>query len=111
VLVGQPGVRERIEERMNQFSRKRWSSQPAAPSAGCIFKNPPSVPAGQLIDELGLKGTKVGGAAISLEHGNFVINDGTATARDVLALIELIRERARTQRGIELEPEVEIIGE
>jgi UDP-N-acetylenolpyruvoylglucosamine reductase len=111
VLVGQSGVRERIEERMNQFSRKRWSSQPAAPSAGCIFKNPLTVPAGKLIDELGLKGTRVGGATVSLEHGNFIVNDGTATAHDVLALIDLIRQRARAERGIELEPEVEIIGE
>jgi UDP-N-acetylenolpyruvoylglucosamine reductase len=111
VLVGQPGVRERIEERMNEFSRKRWSSQPAAPSAGCIFKNPVTVPAGRLIDELGLKGTRVGGATVSLEHGNFIVNDGTATAHDVLGLIELIRQRARNERSIELEPEVEIIGE
>ena len=111
VLVGQPGVREQIEERMNQFSRKRWDSQPAAPSAGCIFKNPLTVPAGKLIDELGLKGTRVGGATVSSDHGNFIVNDGTATAANVLALIELIRQRARSERGIELEPEVEIIGE
>ena len=111
VLLGQAGARERIEERMNQFSRKRWSSQPAAPSAGCIFKNPATVPAGKLIDELGLKGTRVGGATVSAEHGNFIVNDGTATARDVLGLIEVIRQRARAERGIELEPEVEIIGE
>ncbi|HVV71882.1 MAG TPA: UDP-N-acetylmuramate dehydrogenase, partial [Verrucomicrobiae bacterium] len=110
-LEGQPGSRQEIEQRMNQFSQKRWQSQPAAPSAGCIFKNPPTVPAGKLIDELGLKGTRVGGALVSAEHGNFIINDGTATARDVLELIELIRERARAARGIELETEVEIIGE
>jgi UDP-N-acetylenolpyruvoylglucosamine reductase len=111
VLVGQPGKREEIEERMNKFSRKRWDSQPAAPSAGCIFKNPVTVPAGKLIEQLGLKGTRVGGATVSLEHGNFIINDGTATAADVLGLIELIRRRARAERGVELETEVEIIGE
>ena len=111
VLEGRAGVREEIERKMNEFSRKRWSSQPAAPSAGCMFKNPVTVPAGKLIEELGLKGTRVGGAVVSVEHGNFLINDGTATARDVLELIELIRQRAHSARGIDLETEVEIIGE
>jgi UDP-N-acetylenolpyruvoylglucosamine reductase len=60
---------------------------------------------------LGLKGTRVGGAFVSAEHGNFIVNDGTATARDILELIEIIRERARKERGIEMETEVEIIGE
>jgi len=110
-LEGRAGVREEIEERMNQLSKKRWQSQPAAPSAGCMFKNPAQIPAGKLIDELGLKGTRVGGAMVSLEHGNFLVNDGTATARDVLELIEVIRQRARAGRGIELETEVEMIGE
>lgn len=100
-----------IAERMNQFSRKRWQSQPAAPSAGCMFKNPLTVPAGKLIDELGLKGTRKGGALVSTEHGNFIVNEGNATAQDVLELIELIRTIARAERGIELETEVEIIGD
>ena len=111
VLEGKPGELEAIEQRMHEFNRKRWSSQPAAPSAGCIFKNPPAVPAGKLIDELGLKGTRVGGARVSMEHGNFLVTDATATARDVLELIELIRQHARSERGIELETEVEIVGE
>lgn len=111
VLRGRRGNRTEIQERMAQFNRKRWTTQPAAPSAGCIFKNPLTVPAGKLIEELGLKGTGVGGALVSLEHGNFITNDGTATAQDVLNLIELIRQRARADRGIELETEVEIIGE
>jgi UDP-N-acetylmuramate--alanine ligase len=111
VLRGSVGAREAIERRMNEFSRKRWQSQPAAPSAGCIFKNPITTSAGKLIDELGLKGTRVGGAFVSMEHGNFLVNDGTATARDMLELIEIVRGRARSERGIELETEVEIIGE
>ena len=111
VLRGEPGQREAIEQRMNEYSRKRWQSQPAAPSAGCMFRNPPSIPAGKLIDELGLKGTRVGGAVVSAEHGNFIVNDGAASARDVLALLELVRQRARLERGIELETEVEIVGE
>jgi UDP-N-acetylenolpyruvoylglucosamine reductase len=111
VLIGTPGQREAIEERMQEFSHKRWASQPAAPSAGCMFKNPITIPAGKLVDQLGLKGTGIGGARVSVEHGNFIVNDGTATARDVLELIELIRERAGAQRGIQLETEVEIVGE
>ena len=111
VLRGIPGPIEAIEQRMKEFSRKRWSSQPAAPSAGCIFKNPITIPAGKLIDELGLKGTRVGGAYVSEEHGNFIVNDGTATAQDVLDLIVLIRQRARSQRGIDLDTEVEMLGD
>jgi len=111
VLCGQPDSREAIEQRMQAYSRKRWASQPAAPSAGCIFKNPSSIPAGKLIEELGLKGTRIGGAVVSTEHGNFIVNESSATARDILELIEVVRQRARAVRGIELEPEVEIIGE
>ena len=96
---------------MKIYSEKRWSSQPAAPSAGCLFKNPATIPAGKLIDELGLKGTKVGGARISLEHGNFLVNDGGATAKDVLELIRLLQAQAKAERGIDLHTEVEIIGE
>ena len=106
-----PEPREQIEARMKAYSEKRWSSQPAAPSAGCMFKNPTAIPAGKLIDELGLKGTKIGGARVSLEHGNFLVNDGAATAQDVLKLIEFLRAKAISQRGIDLHPEVEIIGE
>jgi UDP-N-acetylenolpyruvoylglucosamine reductase len=76
-----------------------------------MFRNPGSIPAGKLIDELGLKGTRIGGALVSAEHGNFIVNDGTATARDVLDLIEVIRQRVRVERNIELETEVEIVGE
>jgi UDP-N-acetylenolpyruvoylglucosamine reductase len=110
VLRGKEDSRESIAQRMIAFSRKRWDTQPAAPSAGCIFKNPATIPAGRLIDELGLKGTRVGGAVVSAEHGNFIVNDGTATARDVLELIEVLKQRARVERGIELRTEVEIIG-
>ena len=106
-----PAPREEIERRMNAFSQKRWSSQPAAPSAGCMFKNPSAIPAGKLVDELGLKGTRVGGAVVSAEHGNFIVNDNHATAREVLELIEIIKQRVSAERGIELHTEVEIIGE
>jgi len=109
-LVGKPGKRAEIEKLMNECSQKRWGSQPAAPSAGCIFKNPQTVPAGKLIQELGLKGTRMGGAVVSEVHGNFFVNDGNATARDVLQLIEFVQARALQQRGIELRTEVEIVG-
>ena len=75
------------------------------------LQEPRPLPAGKLIDELGLKGTRVGGAVVSAEHGNFIINDGAATARDVLELIEIITQRVRAERGIELESEVEVVGE
>jgi UDP-N-acetylenolpyruvoylglucosamine reductase len=110
VLEGRPGERVAIEQRMKEFNQKRWASQPAAPSAGCIFKNPVSIPAGRLVEELGLKGARVGGARVSLEHGNFIVTEGRATATDVLELIARIQEKARTERGIELETEVQIVG-
>jgi UDP-N-acetylenolpyruvoylglucosamine reductase len=111
VFKGAPAPREEIEKRMQAFSEKRWSSQPAAPSAGCMFKNPAALPAGKLIDELGLKGTRVGDAVVSAEHGNFIVNEGSATARDVLELIAILQARVKEARGIELQTEVEIIGE
>jgi UDP-N-acetylenolpyruvoylglucosamine reductase len=111
VLRGTPASKEVIQERANQFNAKRWETQPAQPSAGCIFKNPGTVPAGKLIEELGLKGTKRGGAMVSTVHGNFIVNEGNATARDVLELIEFIKQTAKAQRGIDLVTEVEIIGE
>ncbi len=111
VLRGRPADQELIKERLDAFNKKRWTSQPHEPSAGCIFKNPGPAPAGKLIEELGLKGTRVGGAMVSHVHGNFIVNDGSATAQDVLALIALIQQRAQVERAIELETEVEIIGE
>ena len=111
VFKGRPDSQESIVQRMSAFSRKRWTTQPAAPSAGCMFKNPEQIPAGKLIDELGLKGTRVGGAVVCSEHGNFIVNDGNATARDVLELIALLTRRVKAERGIELQTEVEIIGD
>jgi UDP-N-acetylenolpyruvoylglucosamine reductase len=111
LLCGRPDSVESIAQRMSAYSQKRWNSQPAAPSAGCMFKNPTTIPAGRLIDELGLKNTRVGGARISQEHGNFLVNDGNATAAEVLELIGILQAKALAERGIELHTEVEIIGE
>jgi UDP-N-acetylenolpyruvoylglucosamine reductase len=110
VLRGQPDSMVEIGQRMTAYSEKRWASQPAAPSAGCAFKNPPNIGAGRLIDELGLKGTRVGGAVVSAEHGNFIVNDNKATAQNVLDLIAQLRAKVKAASGIELHTEVEIIG-
>lgn len=112
VLRGRPDDADVIRAKMDQFSNKRWTSQPNQPSAGCTFKNPqPTLPAGRLLDELGLKGTRVGDAMVSDVHANFFVNMGQARAADILELIEQVRTRARELRGIELETEVEIVGE
>jgi UDP-N-acetylenolpyruvoylglucosamine reductase len=109
---GEPAAPEIIAARTREFNERRWRSQPKEPSAGCIFKNPsPALSAGQLIDQAGLKGARVGGASVSAVHANFIINDGTACARDILELIELIQARVKAARGIDLETEVQIVGE
>ena len=110
-LKGKPSSKDEINEKLKTYSGKRWSSQPAAPSAGCIFKNPGPMPAGKLIDELGLKNLSVGPARVSEVHGNFIVNDGGATAEDVLQLISLIQSRAREARQIDLHTEVIVLGE
>ena len=108
---GQAAPREQIEERLRESQEKRRTSQPIAKSAGCIFKNTDSIPAGKLVDELGLKNSCVGKARVSQVHGNFIVNDGGATAAEMLELIDKIKATARAQRGIELETEVQIVGE
>jgi UDP-N-acetylenolpyruvoylglucosamine reductase len=111
IFRGSPGDPAEIARKLDESMQKRRTSQPRESSAGCIFKNPNSIPAGKLIDELSLKGTRVGGARVSEIHGNFIVNDGTATATDVLNLIALIQEKARAQRSLDLHTEVQIIGE
>ena len=111
VFQGHPSTRQQIEENLDTSMRKRQSSQPRESSAGCIFKNPAECPAGKLIEELGLKNLGIGGARVSRVHGNFIVNDGHATASDVLALIDQIKQTAFEKRGIELQTEVQIVGE
>ena len=108
---GTEGSSEEIAAKMGESGNKRKSSQPRAASAGCIFKNPAEMPAGMLVDVLGFKDHSVGKARVSLEHGNFIVNDGRATADDVLELIAEIRKKAHEKKGIELDTEVQIIGE
>ena len=110
-FVGVGSNLEAIQEKLDESRHHRNTTQPKAASAGCTFKNPEVCGAGQLIDELGLKETGVGKAEISPEHGNFIVNRGRATASDVLGLIDRIRATAREERGVELETEVQILGD
>lgn len=102
-----------IQEQLDLSRQKRKTTQPRGASAGCIFKNPKNaeIGAGQLVDELGLKGTTVGKALVSQEHGNFIVNGGKGTATEVLELITTIQSHAQEQRGIDLDTEVQILGE
>jgi UDP-N-acetylmuramate--L-alanine ligase/UDP-N-acetylenolpyruvoylglucosamine reductase len=111
VFRGEPDSAENIRRRWDDARAKRRATQPVAASAGCIFKNPAETPAGMLVDQLGFKGGGEGPAEVSIEHGNFIVNRGGATATDVLRLIDRIQSKARAERGIELEHEVKILGE
>lgn len=103
---------EEIVSKVKRFQSLRVQSQPwDMPTAGSIFKNPEGLSAGQLIDELGLKGHRIGDARISEIHANFIVNEGEATAAEVLALMAFIRDRVYEKRGIRLTSEVQIIGE
>jgi UDP-N-acetylenolpyruvoylglucosamine reductase len=99
-----------VGRQIDDYRRKRHESQPREPSAGCMFKNPPGASAGRLIDESGLKGTRVGGAEVSLVHGNFVINRGDATSADVLELVRRVRAGVLQAKGVDLEPEALLYG-
>ena len=106
-----PGSPEAIKARASEFIKKRKASQPlSAKSAGSTFKNPPGEKAWKLIEGAGLKGLTVGGAAVSEKHANFLINASGATARDFMALMELVKQKVKEKTGIELEPEVKIAG-
>lgn len=101
-----------IRREMKEYMEKRRRTQPLhQPSAGSIFKNPPGDSAGRLIEAAGLKGKRVGDAAISEVHANFIVNLGSATSRDVRALIEMARSAVWERFGVELALEVKIIGE
>jgi UDP-N-acetylmuramate dehydrogenase len=99
---------EALREETQRLSRKRVESQPGGRNAGCVFKNPQDAAAGRLIDALGLKGRRRGGAVVSPKHANFVVNEGGATAADVLGLLELVHDVVRRETGVELELEVKV---
>ena len=106
------GNKDEIKSKMDDFSHRRISKQPLEmPSAGSMFKRPPGYFAGTLIDQAGLKGYTVGGAQISTKHAGFVVNVGGATAADVLQLIKDVQTKIKAGVGVELQPEVLVIGE
>ena len=106
------GDRVAVEGRIREILNMRSGKHPLQyRSAGSVFKNPKGMPAGRIIDEAGLKGLTLGGARVSEMHGNFIVNLGSATAKDIIGLIDLVRKKVRERTGIDLEPEVKIIGE
>jgi len=99
-----------LRKRMDDYMARRREAQPRGPSAGSVFKNPPGLKAGQLIDEAGLRGKRVGDAQISPKHANYIINTGRARAEDVLQLINEVQDRVQRLCGVELELEIELVG-
>lgn len=107
-----PGRKEEILERVKSFSEMRKRTQPLDhPSAGSVFKNPDEGPAGKWIDQVGLKGFRLGQAMVSERHANFIINLGKATADDILRLIEWVEQKVYEEKSISLEREVKVVGE
>ncbi|SEA08055.1 UDP-N-acetylmuramate dehydrogenase [Selenomonas ruminantium] len=107
-----PGSEAEIRAGIADFTQRRESKQPLEmPSAGSTFKRPEGYFAGTLIDQTGLKGLSVGGAQVSTKHAGFVVNKGGATAADVLNLIREVQKRVKEAHGVELQPEVRLIGE
>ncbi len=100
---------QEVTKRMQKLWIVKKASQPLShQSAGCIFKNPRGISAGMLVDQAGLKGTRIGGAEVSDRHANFIVTDSDANSADVLRLIELVRSRVAERLGVELETEIEI---
>ena len=101
-----------IQKDIKQRLKQKKATQPLAlASAGCVWKNPPGDVAGRLVEKVGLKGKRLNGAEISAKHANFIVNRGGAMAADILALMDMTRERVQHQFGITLEPEIRIAGE
>ncbi|OGP92574.1 MAG: UDP-N-acetylenolpyruvoylglucosamine reductase [Deltaproteobacteria bacterium RBG_16_47_11] len=106
------GRREEILERVKSYSEMRKRKQPLdSPSAGSVFKNPKEGPAGKWIEEVGLKGFRIGQAMVSDRHANFIINLGKAKAEEVIHLMEFIEKKIYEEKGISLEREVKVVGE
>jgi len=106
-----PSSREKIRKRVRSLLKVRKEKQPwRLPSAGSVFKNPPGDFAGRLIEAAGLKGVRIGDAQISPKHANFIVNRGQARAKDILALIQLAQEKVSQQFGVQLELEIEVVG-
>ena len=100
-----------VTVKIQQFSAHRKATQPPGASMGSMFKNPPGDYAGRLIDVSGLKGTRIGNAEVSPLHGNFFINHGNTRAADIRALIEKVQKTVKEKQGVDLELEIEFVGE
>jgi UDP-N-acetylmuramate dehydrogenase len=108
----EPGDREALWAQVHAIRGRRSARQPDSyPNAGSVFKNPPGNFAGRLLEAAGLKGTRIGRAAFSCRHANFIVNLGGARAEDVRCLIELARDKVQQTTGVLLEPEVKLVGE
>jgi UDP-N-acetylmuramate dehydrogenase len=101
---------EAVQAIMENYNEQRKRSQPSGASMGSMFKNPPGDYAGRLIEACGLKSTRIGDAEISRQHANFFINRGQATAADIYTLIQIARSKVAEQFGLNLELEIELIG-
>ena len=112
IVVLELGDRDAIKARMDELKVQRTTKQPLEfPSAGSTFKRPEGYFAGKLIQDAGLRGFQVGGAQVSEKHCGFVINNGNATAADIVELMNQVSERVKDKFGVELEPEVKRLGE
>jgi len=111
VLKLKRATTEEVQKKIQDYVASRQRTQPPGASMGSMFKNPSGDYAGRLIESAGLKGTKIGGAEISPRHANFFINHGEATASDIKKLIDLVRSEVAEKFGIDLELEIELVGE
>lgn len=107
----QKANRDEVMCRLHEISEQRKATQPPGASLGSMFKNPPGDSAGRLIEQAGLKGTRIGGAEISPVHANFIVNDAQATASDIYRLLHLAQQTVAEKFHVWLEPEIEIIGD
>ncbi len=105
------GDKEKIIKKMEEFSAQRRRRHPNLPSAGSVFRNPPGQSAGKIIEEAGAKGLRIGGAEVSTQHANFIVNTGEATAADIVSLIKTVRQLVKDKYNLELHPEIRMIGE
>ncbi|HEV2248883.1 MAG TPA: UDP-N-acetylmuramate dehydrogenase [Candidatus Limnocylindria bacterium] len=109
---GEPGDRQTAVRRIKEIANERIATQPLAqPNTGSIFRNPPGDHAGRLVEAAGLKGLRIGGAMVSDKHANFIVNAGAATAADVRALMRRCQAEVKALFGVDLVPEVELVGE
>jgi UDP-N-acetylmuramate dehydrogenase len=102
---------DEVKKRTKEFMARKKETQPLGVlSAGCVFKNPEGSSAGKLIDEAGCKGLQIGTVEVSSVHANYIVNRGQATCRDFVSLMDTVKEKVREHCGIELEPEIRIMG-